>query len=112
MNNCIVKRICLKTNEDEKSRKIAAIAKAAELQPLPSLTNSSKSLGKSFKTPFISKNKIDTGRPLALTNSRPVKRSSDVHERVDEEDEDDMFISNQDLEALCINQSMAKRKKV
>ena len=48
-----------------------------------------------------------------LTSSWPTKRSSDIHERKShsEEDEEDEFISNCDLEALCSNQSLTKRKK-
>jgi len=86
---------------------------------MPNLINSSSrlSLSKSYRTPIV-------GRPVealsslsVATNSRSVKRASDVHEssnvqRSSEEDEDDQFISNQDLEALCIKQSVAKRKKI
>ena len=63
----------------------------------------------SFKAPFIDKG------PLLL-GSRPLKRTSDIHEQLmnnkrkeEEEDEDNMLI-NQDLEALCSN-NQAKRVK-
>lgn len=91
-----------------KAKKLAAIAKEAQLPPLPPTKNNRRSLT-SFKAPFK-----ETG-PLLL-GSRPLKRTSDIHETLmnnkrkeEEEDEDNMLI-NQDLEALCNNQ--AKRKKI
>ena len=94
-------------------KKLNAIAQIAEL-PAITLTKSAKISTGQFKSPFMSKTSRTDDHSLILTSSRPIKRSSDVHERTSnsEEDEDDEFISNQDLEALCSNQSLAKRKKV
>ena len=86
---------------------------------MPNFLNSSSksSLSKSYRTPIMSSAAEGLSSLGVLTNSRSVKRASDVHEssgmqRSSEEDEDDQFISNQDLEALCAKQSVAKRKKV
>ncbi len=86
---------------------------------MPNLLNgSSKSLlTKSYRTPILNRTAEGLSSLGVITNSRSVKRASDVNEsssvqRSSEEDEDDEFISNQDLEALCVNQSVAKRKKI
>lgn len=102
-----------KTSDEIKMKKLNAIAQIAEL-PAITLTKSSKVPAGQFKSPFISKNSKIEEQSFVLASSRPVKRTSDVHEKKanSEEDEDDEFISNQDIEALCSNQSLAKRKKI
>ena len=67
---------------------------------------------KPFQTPFLTKTFSKVDEQVAA-NSRSLKRASDANEqaRNDEDDEDDMLV-NQDLEALCQNQSLAKRKKI
>jgi hypothetical protein len=128
-----------KVNET-KSDKLLAIAHIAELPPIVGTKNGTKTPGLSYKTHNLPKStNLSTSsstKPLKRTSdvsdyssrsyiSKSISSSNNDESRVDanamsfnttindqeEEDEDDSFIKNQDLEALCYNNSLTKRFK-